>query len=114
MKEKPLFCPSCGTKAEIAAGIGPYCPNKGCPVADNFNNWDEPKEPIKSLPTELDELRKEKEAGRHHHHVLSLPVGERVLNMIECNGRILVAATCGVYEVVNGKAEPIVLCSEEK
>lgn len=30
-------CPKCKTKLEVAAGIGPFCPNLGCDVKDNIS-----------------------------------------------------------------------------
>lgn len=31
-------CPECGAKLEIAPGIGPYCPVKGCKYKDGYRN----------------------------------------------------------------------------
>ena len=31
---KDEVCPRCKTALQIAPGIGPYCPNKECPVSD--------------------------------------------------------------------------------
>jgi uncharacterized protein (DUF2164 family) len=33
-------CPECHTELENAAGIGPYCSNKDCPVSDDATLWD--------------------------------------------------------------------------
>jgi endogenous inhibitor of DNA gyrase (YacG/DUF329 family) len=35
-------CPKCGTKTELAPGIGPFCPNKKCDRLDDLR--EDPKE----------------------------------------------------------------------
>ena len=30
-------CPKCYTALQVAPGIGPYCPNRDCDVADNIS-----------------------------------------------------------------------------
>jgi len=38
-------CPKCGCPTLNAPGIGPYCPNAGCDVADNLLQVEAPTLP---------------------------------------------------------------------
>ena len=48
---EPIKCYKCGTELINATGIGPFCPNKECDVADNTEGveWEFTPEPKKSL-----------------------------------------------------------------
>lgn len=44
-------CPRCNTLAEIAPGIGPYCPNLACNAADDLRpNWQSQHSDMLSQP----------------------------------------------------------------
>lgn len=43
------LCPNCNTRLDYALGIGSFCPNLACPIADGPFCWNENDAELKGL-----------------------------------------------------------------